>query len=173
MDEGMVMEYDTNTKVNPPLRSRKDITALIEGLKDGTIDIIATDHAPHTGNDKLCEFAVAPFGISGFETALGSLMKLVHEGNIDISLLIAKLTMEPAKIIGNKPGELGTLKTGSTADITLFDPEAEWTVDTGRFLSKGKNTPLNGRKLKGRVIATIYNGKIVYKDNSMKPGVKA
>jgi dihydroorotase len=172
MDEELVLGYDTNAKVNPPLRTRKDISALIEGLKDGTIDIIATDHAPHTNNEKLCEFAMAPFGISGFETALGSLMKLVHQGDMEINLLISKLTAEPAKIIGNRFGKLGILAEGNTADITIFDPDAEWTVDISEFLSKGRNTPLNGAKLKGKVMAVIYNGNLVYKDNSVKLGVK-
>jgi dihydroorotase len=172
MDEEMVLGYDTNAKVNPPLRTQKDIAALIAGLKDGTIDIIATDHAPHTANEKLCEFALAPFGISGFETALGSLMKLVHRGDIGINLLISKLTAEPARIIGNRFGKLGILEEGNTADITVFAPDAEWTVDTKKFLSKGKNTPLDDKKLKGKVMATIYNGKVVYKDNSIKLGVK-
>ena len=173
MDEEMVLGYDTNAKVNPPLRTKNDIAALISGLKDGTIDIIATDHAPHTDNEKLCEFAAAPFGISGFETALGSLMKLVHSGEIGINLLISKLTAEPAKIIGDRFGKLGTLAKGTKADITVFSPDTEWTVDTGKFLSKGKNTPLNGTKLKGKVMATIFNGNAVYKDNSVKLGVKA
>ena len=93
----MVLGYDTNAKVNPPLRTKKDIAALIAGLKDGTIDIIATDHAPHTDNEKLCEFAAAPFGISGFETALGSLMKLVHSGDIGINLLISKINRRTGK----------------------------------------------------------------------------
>ncbi len=173
MDEEMVLDFDTNAKVNPPLRTKKDIAALISGLKDGTIDIIAIDHAPHTDNEKLCEFAIAPFGISGFETALGSLMKLVHNRDIEISLLISKLTAMPAKIIGSKFSKLGTLKQGAAADITIFDPDAEWTVDTKDFYSKGKNTPLNCHKLKGRVMATIFNGKVVYKDKSVKLGVKA
>jgi dihydroorotase len=173
MNEEMVLGYDTNAKVNPPLRTLKDIEALIKGLKDGAIDIIATDHAPHTANEKLCEFSNAPFGISGFETALGSLMTLVHNGDIDINLLISKMTTEPAMIIGNRFGKLGTLEEGTMADITIFDPDAEWTVNTSDFYSKGKNTPLNGHKLKGKVIATIFNGKVVYKDNSVKLGVKA
>jgi dihydroorotase len=173
MDEEMVLGYDTNAKVNPPLRTRKDIDALIKGLKDGTIDIIATDHAPHTANEKLCEFSKSPFGISGFETAFGSLMKLVHNGDIELNLLISKMTAAPAKIIGNRFGTLGTLKVEAPADITVFNPDEEWTVDTDKFYSKGKNTPLNGVKLKGKILATIYNGKAVYKDNSLKPGDKA
>ncbi len=159
LTEEAALGYYTNAKVNPPLRTEGDIKALIEGLKDGTIDAIATDHAPHTENDKRREFALAPFGISGFETALGSLMGLVHDGRIDLNLLISKLTVEPAKIVGK---ELGTLKVGATADITVFNPDEEWTVDTGKFLSKGKNTPLNGKKLKGRVKAVIAGGKLIY-----------
>ncbi len=167
LTEERVIGYNTNAKVNPPLRTEKDIKALIQGLKEGVIDIIATDHAPHTEYDKLCEFALAPFGISGFETALGSLMSLVHNGQLELSLIIAKLTSEPARIIGDRFGKLGTLEIGSSADITIFNPEKEWIVDAKNFASKGKNTPLDGERLKGKVMATIYQGKIVYKDNSI------
>jgi len=168
LTEERVIGYDTNTKVNPPLRTRRDIKALIQGLKDNTIDIIATDHAPHTEADKLSEFALAPFGISGFETALGSLMSLGHDGQLKLTTLIAKLTGEPAKIIGNKYGRLGSLEVGVLADVTIFDPTLEWVVDTKAFASKGKNTPLAGSVLKGKVMATIYGGKLVYKDDSIK-----
>jgi len=168
LTEERVIGYDTKAKVNPPLRTKQDIKALIQGLKDNTIDIIATDHAPHTEADKLCEFDLAPFGISGFETALGSLMSLVHNGEISLATLIAKLTSEPAKIIGNKYGGLGTLATGAPADVTIFDPALEWVVDIKDFASKGRNTPLAGERLKGRVMATIFQGKIVYKDDSIK-----
>lgn len=164
MTEERVLGYNTNAKVNPPLRTQADIEALIEGLKDGTIDIIATDHAPHTGSDKLCEFGMAASGISGLETALGSLMGLVHQGQLPLPLLIAKLTSEPARILGNLPGKLGTLAVGSPADIAVFDTDAEWTVDVEKFASKGKNTPLNGEKLKGKVLVTIYGGRVVYRD---------
>jgi dihydroorotase len=167
LTEERVLGYDTNAKVNPPLRTEKDIKALVQGLKEGVIDIIATDHAPHSENDKLCEFALAPFGISGFETALGSLISLVHDNQLELSLLIAKLTSEPARIIGDRFGKLGTLEVGVPADVTIFDPNKEWIVDTKNFASKGKNTPLDGEKLKGKVIATIYQGKIVYKDDSI------
>ena len=168
LTEERVIGYDTNAKVNPPLRTKRDIEALIEGLNDNTIDIIATDHAPHTEGDKLCEFAKAPFGISGLETALGSLMGLVHNQKLSLTTLIAKLTLEPAKFLGNKQGKLGTLAVGAPADITVFDPDLEWVVDTKDFASKGKNTPLEGEKLKGKVIATVYQGKIVYKDETAK-----
>jgi len=166
LTEEKVLGYDTNAKVNPPLRTKRDIRALIEGLKDGVIDIIATDHAPHTEADKLAEFALAPFGISGFETTLGSLMSLVHDGQLTMATLISKLTCEPAKIIGNN--ELGTLTIGASADITIFDPDREWVVDTKSFASKGKNTPLAGSTLKGKVMATIFGGTLVYKDDSIK-----
>jgi dihydroorotase len=163
LTEERVIGYDTNAKVNPPLRTEQDVKALIQGLNDNTIDIIATDHAPHTEADKLCEFDLAPFGISGFETALGSLMSLVHDGEIKLATLVAKLTHEPAKIIGNRYGGLGTLAIGASADVTIFDPNLEWVVDTKDFASKGKNTPLAGERLKGRVMATIYGGKLIYK----------
>jgi dihydroorotase len=168
LTEERVIGYNTNAKVNPPLRTERDIEALIEGLNDNTIDIIATDHAPHTEGDKLCEFALATFGISGLETALGSLMGLVHSQRLNLTTLIAKLTYEPARFLGGKQGKLGTLAIGAEADVTVFDPDREWVVDTKDFASKGKNTPLAGEKLKGKVIATIYQGKIVYKDEAVK-----
>lgn len=168
LTEERVIGYNTNAKVNPPLRTERDIQALIGGLNDNTIDIIATDHAPHTEADKLCEFALAPFGISGLETALGSLMGLVHNEQLSLVSLIAKLTHEPAKILGDKHGKLGTLAIGAPADVTIFDPALEWVVDTRVFVSKGKNTPLAGEKLKGKVIATIYQGELVYKDEAAK-----
>jgi dihydroorotase len=168
LTEERVKGYDTNAKVNPPLRTEKDIEALIKGLNDNTIDIIATDHAPHTEGDKLCEFAKAPFGISGLETALGALLGLVHSKKLSLATLIAKLTAEPAKILGGRHGQLGTLAVGAEADVTVFDPEREWAVNTKDFASKGKNTPLNGEKLKGRVTATVYGGKIVHRDESAK-----
>jgi len=132
------------------------------------IDIIATDHAPHTGADKACDFKLAASGISGFETALGGLMSLVHKGQLTMATLIAKLTSEPAKIIGNKWGKLGSLTVGVPADVTIFDPDLEWIVDSRAFVSKGKNTPLEGSRLKGKVMATISQGKLVYKDDSIK-----
>jgi dihydroorotase len=158
--------FDTNAKVNPPLRTKEDVQALIKGLKDGVIDAIATDHAPHTLADKNCGLELAAFGISGFETALGCLMSLVHQGEISLTQLISKLTCEPAKVIGRN-GELGTLKTGTPANITILDPDQEWIVDSRNFASKGKNTPYDGYKFKGKVMATIANGKIVYIDDSL------
>ena len=159
--------FDTNAKVNPPLRTKEDVEALIGGLKDGIIDAIATDHAPHTMADKNCGLELAAFGISGFETAFGCLMSLVHQGAISLNQLISKLTCEPAKVIG-KNGVLGTLKTGAQANIAILDLEHEWIVNSSKFASKGKNTPYDGDKFKGKVMATIANGRIVYMDDSVK-----
>lgn len=164
LTEAEVSGYNANAKVNPPLRTQSDIEALITGLKDGTIDAIATDHAPHTTNDKLCEFGLAANGISGLETAFASLMGLVHSGSISLSLLIEKLTLGPRQVLDEKHKNIGNLKPGSSADVVIFAPDEEWTVDTARFFSKGKNTPLEGRRLKGRVKTTIACGRIAYRE---------
>ncbi|MEA3254067.1 MAG: dihydroorotase [Chloroflexota bacterium] len=156
---------DTNAKVNPPLRTEDDIICLIEGLRDGVIDVVATDHAPHTLADKDCELALAAFGISGFETAFGCLMGLVDKGEIGLVTLISKLTGAPAMITG-RDKELGSIGVGMPANVVIFDPDQEWTVDSRRFASKGKNTPLEGCRLKGKVVTTIANGRIVYMDKS-------
>jgi dihydroorotase len=158
--------FHVNAKVNPPLRTREDVEALIKALKDGVIDAIATDHAPHTLADKDCGPELAAFGISGFETAFGCLMSLVHKGEVSLTQLISKLTCEPAKVIG-KTDELGNLKTGAPANITILDPDRKWTVNGHDFTSKGKNTPYDGHKFSGRVMATIVNGKIAYIDDSL------
>lgn len=166
LTEESIIKYGTNAKVNPPLRTEKDIAALIQGVREGVIDAIATDHAPHSIADKGRDFQTAAFGISGLETALGVLVSLVHEGNLDLITLISKLTAGPARVIG-KHG-LGTLTIGDRADVTIFDPEVEWIVDTGQFASKGKNTPWAGQTLKGKVMVTIVGGKIVYQHNTIK-----
>jgi dihydroorotase len=158
--------FDVNAKVNPPLRTGEDVRALIKGLKDGVIDAIATDHAPHTLADKDCGIELAASGISGFETAFGCLMSLVHKREITLTQLVSKLTREPAKIIG-KTDELGTLKTGVPANITILDPDREWTVKSRDFASKGKNTPYDGYKFKGKVMATIADGSTSYIDDSL------
>jgi len=160
-----------NAKVKPPLRTKDDIKCLIEGLRGGVIDAIATDHAPHTLKDKKCYLELAAFGISGFETAFGCVMSLVHNGEVDLNTLISKLTYEPAKIIGCG-SELGTLKAGSPANITIFDPNREWIVNSSSFASKGKNTPFDGYQFKGKVVATIVDGRIVYKDESLLSSLK-
>ena len=158
--------YDTNAKVNPPLRTYRDVQALIAGLREGVLDAIATDHAPHTVEDKMCEFTRAPFGISGFETALGSLMVLVHRGELDLMTLIAKLTHEPASFL--RRADLGTFEAGTASDVTIFDPNVEWVVDTDNFVSKGRNTPLAGSVLKGKVMAVIAGGEIVYSNSAIR-----
>lgn len=155
--------YDTNTKVNPPLRTEADRLALLQGLRDGTIDAIATDHAPHTTVDKLCEYELAPFGISGLETALATLMTLVDSGEIDLGLLVSKLSWEPAKAFGLSTG---TLAVGAPADIVVFSPDEEWAVDPRLFASKGWNTPLKGLRVKGRVKFTFVDGSLVYDGRS-------
>ena len=156
LDEGA---YDSNAKVNPPLRTRTDVEAVVAGLNDGAIDFIATDHAPHSQIEKLCTFEEAAHGISVLETALGSLMSLVHDGRVALPLLVEKLTAAPASFLGS---ELGTLKPGAPADVTVIDPDAEWVVDASSFASKGKNTPLDGATLNGRVVATIVAGEVVH-----------
>ena len=153
--------YDTMAKVNPPLRTERDVSAMIEGLSDGTIDMIATDHAPHSTVDKMCSFQEAAFGISVLETALGSILKLFHENLIDLSTLISKLTCAPATFLKSN---LGTMNIGAQADLTIFDPNEEWEVISDNFKSKGKNTPLETTILKGKVKATVYGGNIIYQD---------
>jgi dihydroorotase len=167
LTENDVVTRGTTAKVNPPLRTQADINALIEGLNDGTIDIIATDHAPHTKADKECDMIKAAFGISVFETAAGSLMSLVHGGKITINTLIDKLTRQPALILGERYGITGRLEDGKPAEIVIIDPDREWVVDPEEFISKGKNTPLAGVTLKGRVMMTISKGESVYKDESL------
>ncbi|MEW5975953.1 MAG: dihydroorotase [Acidobacteriota bacterium] len=158
-------EYDTNTKMSPPLRAEDDMEAMIEGLADGSIDCIATDHAPHNFNEKMLEFDQAPFGITGLETALGlALTKLYHSGRISLKRVVELMATHPAQII-NKP--LGTLKAGAPADVTLFDPDAEWTYDVNQTRSKSRNCPFHGVRLKGQVAATIVEGKTVYRNESL------
>jgi dihydroorotase len=161
---GEELAYDTNAKVNPPLRSQDDVDACVAGLADGTIDCIATDHAPHAVIEKLCEFDEAAFGISGLETAFGLCMRLVGDGRIELPTLIERMTAGAVRALGldrHVPG-IGTLAVGAPADIVLLDPDAEWVVEPERFASKGKNTPLGGVMLKGAVFATIAEGRVVH-----------
>lgn len=151
--------YDTATKVNPPLRSEGDRRALVDAIRDGVLDLIATDHAPHSETDKLCEFENAAFGISGLETALALLLGLMHAGELDLPILIQRLTSDPARAFG-LPG--GTLAIGSPADVCIFDPTKEWTVVPEQFASRGRNTPLGGQVLRGQVMATICRGRLAY-----------
>ncbi len=162
-----VSAYDTRAKVSPPLRSRTDREALVEGLLDGTIDAVATDHAPHTFGDKATPFDEAAVGISTLETAFGSLMSLVQSGAMDLTTLVARLTVGPASVLGERFVDLGSLAVGTPADVVLFDPQERWTVDVSRFASKGKNTPLAGHTLHGRVRVTIAGGEIAFRGESL------
>ncbi|TLY36630.1 MAG: dihydroorotase [Nitrospirae bacterium] len=159
LTEEAVREFNTNAKMNPPLRARRDVEAIRAALKDGTIDAIATDHAPHAVYEKQREFEFAPFGIVGLETALGLSLSLVEEGILTVEEVIRLLTSGPAKAFGLPRG---TLAVGSDADIAVVDPVAQWVVDPEQFKSKGRNTPFGGWKLKGRVVKTFVGGKMVY-----------
>jgi dihydroorotase len=151
--------YDTNTKVNPPLRSRSDVEAVIEALSEGLIDIIATDHAPHAATDKVCTYNEAAHGINVLETAFASVFALVDAGKISVGRLIESLTAGPAAILGR---DLGSLKKGFSADVTIIDPGSQWLVIPEEFASKSVNTPLRGVELTGRVVTTIYQGETVF-----------
>jgi dihydroorotase len=156
-----IQNFDANFKMNPPLRAQSDIDALLEGIADGTIDILASDHAPHAGFEKEVEFDRAPFGILGLETELGLFLDLlVHKyGTIDLPRLLQMLTVNPARLLGLKSG---TLSIGAPADVTLIDPSLEWTVDLNTFQSASRNTPFGGWKLKGRAVRTIVGGRTVW-----------
>lgn len=160
LTEERVGQYDTNAKMNPPLRTQRDVDALIAALKDGTIDCVATDHAPHHNDEKNREFADAPNGIVGLETALSVLLTwLVTPGTISLSQLVEKLSCAPARVFG-LPG--GTLRRGALADVTVFDPAATWTVQGSDFRSKGRNSPWLGSTLSGRVDRSIVGGQQVH-----------
>lgn len=160
-----VMGYDPATKVNPPLRSQEHVDALVAGLKDGTIDCIATDHAPHAFEEKDMEFRYAPSGFAGLETALGVVLTgLYHSGRLTLPEVIEKLTAAPARVLGL---EAGSLKAGAAADVAVIDAEAEWTVDSAKFYTRGKCTPFEGRTLKGRAVATIAAGRLVMRNGEV------
>jgi len=158
--------YDTNYKVSPPLRGDADVSAIKEGLADGTLDAIACDHAPHGRTDKEVEFEYAACGISGLETSLGLSLSLVQEGILPWPELIAKMSCNPARIL-NLPK--GTLAKGADADITVIHPDLAWSVDVAAFHSLGKNSPFSGRKLKGRAVLTIVGGDIKYDGRASQP----
>lgn len=161
LTEDRILSYDTNAKMNPPLRTAKDVEALREAVKDGTIDLIATDHAPHHYDEKEREFADAPNGIVGLETALGvSVTNLVETGHIDFRTLIDKMSCNPARIFG-LPG--GSLKKGVDADVTVFDPKLQWLVEPAAFVTKGRNTPYAGTTLTGRAVCTVVGGRVTYR----------
>jgi len=159
LTDSALKDYDTNLKVNPPLRTKEDLKAILEGLKDGTIDLIASDHAPHALEEKEVEFDYAPFGMIGLETTLGLIIsKLVNNKILSISEALAKLTSNPARIFGlNK----GSLSIGADADITIIDKDWEWIVAREKFASKSKNSPFGGWKLKGKAVKTIVGGEVV------------
>jgi dihydroorotase len=168
LTEESVRGYDTDAKMNPPLRTAKDVDALREAVKDGTIDLIATDHAPHHYDEKEREFADAPNGIVGLETALSVVVtNLVENDYIGLSDLIDRMACTPARLF-NLEG--GTLKRGGVADVTVFDPKAKWKVDPARFLSKGRNSPYAGMTLTGRAACTIVAGMIVYRFDTRPEG---
>jgi len=152
--------YDTNFKMNPPLRSAHDRDAILEGLVDGTIEVLASDHAPHCDYEKEVEFDYAPFGITGLETELAlSLMQLVHTKRLSLAEMIAKFTVHPAKLLNlNK----GTLSAGADGDVTVFDPDVTWVFERSESASKSKNNPFFGWNLKGRATATVVCGKVVW-----------
>jgi dihydroorotase len=152
-----VRGYNTMAKMNPPLRTAEDVIAIKQGLKDGTIDVIATDHAPHGMDEKSGEFDYAPFGIVGLETAVGLTLRLVKEGVLSFSEAVRKLSINPSTILKI---HAGTLTPGSEADITIIDAEIPWTVDSAEFKSKARNTPFNGWKLAGRAVQTIVGGRL-------------
>lgn len=155
-----IVSDDANYKMNPPVRSREDLEALRRGLKEGVFDVIATDHAPHHADEKARGIAKAPFGIVGSETAVAlTITELVDKGVITFMEMAEKMSYNPARILGIDKGDISE---GKVADIVIIDPEAEYAIDVNEFASKGRNTPFNGRKVKGRVVKTIVAGDIVY-----------
>ena len=158
----MLFRSNTLARVNPPLRTQKDVEAVIKGLKDGTIDIIATDHAPHHPDEKNVEFGLAASGLVGFETAYSlAVTCLVQPGHITMRQLVEKMCVNPSKILSL---DKGTLEVGKTADLVIVDNNEEYTVDIQKFESKSKNSPFNGFRLKGTVCYTIVGGKVVVKE---------
>jgi dihydroorotase len=168
LTEDTVADWKAHAKMNPPLRSERDRAAVIMGLADGTIDAIATDHAPHPEHEKAWGLERAPFGIVGLETALGLVLRLVQEGRLSLERAVTCLTSAPAQVIGVPKG---TLEIGAGADVTLIDPKATWTVDPARFYSRGRNTPFAGWTLQGRVRRTIIRGATVFQsaDSGLVP----
>ena len=158
-----VESYDTSTKVNPPLRTEEDRQALIEALAQGIIDCVASDHAPHSLKEKDVEYDLAAFGISGVETALGIVLKLVHEGRLTPMRAIEAMSTSPARVMKL---EGGSLKVGQPAHITIIDPEKTWLVEPEKMISKGKNTPFTGWELKGKAVVTMVEGKVVWRDKA-------
>lgn len=171
LSDSELVEYDTNFKVNPPLRSLADMDALREALADGTIDAIATDHAPHSTEEKESEFELAPPGLLGLETALGVIAgELVANGVITLSQMVERLSTRPAEILG-LGDHGGPVEAGAPANLVVFDPEAEWVVDPTMFSSLSRNTPWASKRLKGRVLHTIFQGRFTVRDGELLEGV--
>jgi dihydroorotase len=160
LTEAALLDYNTNAKMNPPLRTKNDVEAICEGLRDGSIDAIATDHAPHSILEKDIEFDAAANGIIGMETSLPLSLKLVRNGILDPMTLIAKMSTNPARIIGLPAGQL---KPGASADVTVIDPEVSFTVDANSFKSKARNCPFDGWNLQGKAALTIVEGRIIHR----------
>jgi dihydroorotase len=159
-----VGEYDTNYKMNPPLRSREDREALLAGLADGAVDCVATDHAPHAAHEKNQEFDRAPFGITGLETALGLCVSVLHyRHNIPLRRIVELLSANPARVMGLQGR--GTLPVGARADVTIFDPAKKWTWHVGQSHSKSKNSPFDGKQMQGKVMATVVGGAVIFREN--------
>lgn len=154
-----VQDYDSNTKMSPPLRSPEHLEAILEGLRDGTVDVIATDHAPHHADEKELEYDQAPFGIVGLETAVGLSFELVHAGVINLERMVRMWT-SAARILNL--GDRGSLSEQTHADVTILDPECEWTFDRSQMKSRSRNTPFHGRKFRGAAVATIVGGRVVF-----------
>jgi len=162
LTEEEVLKQGTMARVNPPLRTQKDVEGIMEGLLDGTIDAIVTDHAPHSAEEKARPLTEAPSGMVGLETSLAvTLTALYHTGKMDLSDLLRKMTAEPARILGL---DMGRLAVGCDADIVIFDPDEEWVVDPEQFASKGRNTPFGGHRLKGKVKYTIVGGNVIFQN---------
>jgi len=164
LTDAALLGYDTACKVNPPLRSDEDVAAVRAALADGTIDCIATDHAPHSSLEKECELSQASPGMVGLELCVPLLLSLVHDGTISLARFVQALSHSPAKIVGLPSAGI---REGAPADLTLIDPEAPFVIDPSRFRSKSQNTPFRGRKVKGRVLATLVDGRFAFRDESL------
>ena len=165
LTDDAVANYDTNTKVAPPLREQRDVDAVREALADGTIDIVASDHAPHSIDDKLVEYDLAEFGMVGLETAFPLYYRMCLRNGVALSRLVASMTTEPAKVLGIPKG---TLKVGADADVSIFDPEKTYRIDKMGFRSKSRNTPFHGWEVQGKVRYTIVAGRVVYNSEAKK-----
>lgn len=162
LTEEEILEQGTMARVNPPLRTQEDVEGILNGLKDGTIDAIATDHAPHSAEEKAKPLTEAPSGMVGLETALAiTLTELYHSGRMELADILRKMTFNPSCILGINRGRVAI---GGSADLTLFDPDEEWVIDPQQFASKGRNTPFGGRRVKGKVKYTIVNGNVIYQE---------